>query len=58
MQKRETPNQTLDEIKRKLRNKLEQYIARNPHYKLNPDEEIVSCVIEGLAHSELKHGFA
>src|SRR3990172_1268960 len=41
----------------KVRQMVEKY-SRASGYPLNPDEEIVATVVEGLARNRLRHGLA
>ena len=47
----------LEEIKQRLLARLQEF-ARSSPYLLNPEPEMVSFAIEGLARNELQHGFA
>ena len=48
---------SLEETKRSLKARLEEYVESSP-YILNPNPDMVSFTIEGLARNELKYGFA
>ncbi|MBI4329919.1 MAG: hypothetical protein HY673_01400 [Chloroflexi bacterium] len=56
-QARATPPRSLEATTRDLRDRLEEFAGTGP-YRLNPRVEMVSSVIEGLAHNELKYGSA
>ena len=47
---------SLEETKRRLTSRLQKYAESSP-YILNPNPEMVSFTIEGLARNELRYGF-
>lgn len=53
----DTPEKSLEASRMQIRSRLERY-STGSSYQFNPDSEMVSSIIEGLAHNELKHGFA
>ncbi len=53
----ETDERTIEATTRRLRTRLEEFVAGKP-FKFNPDKELAHLVIEGLARNELKYGLA
>jgi len=46
-----------DDIREKIRSNILKY-SQKSGYKINPDEKIVSMIIEGLAKNKLRYGYA